>query len=94
MNAVLKPPSADVNGRLWGERPRDWADLMEAMIRPLYGAAFDRIGIEKGTRYLDVGCGAGLAAQMAAQRGATVSGLDASQALLEIARARLPQSDL
>ncbi len=41
--------------------------------------------------YLDVGCGSGLAAQIAARRGAEVSGIDAADALLEIARARTPK---
>ncbi len=46
-----------------------------------------------GTRYLAVGCGAGMAAQIAAARGAQVSGLDAAEAPLEIARRRAPQGD-
>jgi ubiquinone/menaquinone biosynthesis C-methylase UbiE len=46
-----------------------------------------------GTNLLDMGCGAGGAALMAAARGATVTGFDASENLLEVARERLPQSD-
>lgn len=38
----------------------------------------------------DVGCGAGLAAQLAARRGAVVSGLDATPELLAIAAERVP----
>ncbi|MBK6569620.1 MAG: class I SAM-dependent methyltransferase [Burkholderiales bacterium] len=41
------------------------------------------------TTYLDVGCGAGMAAQIAAERGAKVAGLDASPSLLAIARERV-----
>jgi ubiquinone/menaquinone biosynthesis C-methylase UbiE len=43
---------------------------------------------------LDVGCGSGLALQLAAKRGASVSGLDASAGLLEVARQRLAEADL
>ena len=43
---------------------------------------------------LDAGCGAGLALRLAADRGAVVSGLDASSPLLEVARDRNPQASL
>lgn len=42
---------------------------------------------------LDVGCGAGLALQMAQARGAKVSGLDAAR-LVEIAQSRCPGADI
>jgi SAM-dependent methyltransferase len=40
-----------------------------------------------------VGCGPGLAAQLAARGGAQVAGLDAAEASLTIARERTPESD-
>jgi len=43
---------------------------------------------------LDVGCGSGLTLVLAAQRGATPTGLDISPGLLGIARDRLPGADL
>ena len=48
----------------------------------------DEIGIEVGTRLLDVACGTGNAAVPAAQRGAGVTGLDLTPKLLEHARNR------
>ena len=81
--------SSAVNGRLWGSAASDWAEIQEKTCAPVYRATFDRIGLMAGAKYLDVGCGAGLAAQMAAERGAVVSGLDAAEKLLEIARARV-----
>ncbi len=45
------------------------------------------------THYLDVACGSGFAANIARRRGATVSGLDASETLIDIARARTPDGD-
>jgi SAM-dependent methyltransferase len=60
------------------------------MLRPAYLAVFDALGVGPGTRLLDVGCGAGMATQLAAARGAQVSGLDAASALLAIARERTP----
>jgi len=43
---------------------------------------------------LDIACGSGYAASVAAGRGAEVAGLDASGALIAIARARSPGADL
>ena len=43
---------------------------------------------------LDVGCGTGVFLRLAADHGATVCGLDASEALLELARERVPDADL
>ena len=89
----LKPQSSPVNGRLWGTRARDWADIQEGTVRPVYDAVLERTGVGPGTRYLDVGCGAGGAVQLAAARGARVSGIDAAEALLAIARERTPNGD-
>jgi ubiquinone/menaquinone biosynthesis C-methylase UbiE len=52
------------------------------------------MGVTTGTRLLDVGCGAGLALQLARNRGAIVTGFDAAAPLLDVARSRLPGADL
>jgi len=93
MAEELKPRTSATNGPLWGARPRDWSEIQEGVVRPAYAAVLERLGIGAGTRYLDAGCGAGLAAQMAAARGAEVSGIDAAEALLAIARMRTPKGD-
>jgi SAM-dependent methyltransferase len=85
--------SSLVNGRLWGSAAADWAEIQEKTCAPVYRAALDRVGVTAGAKYLDVGCGAGLAAQMAAERGAAVWGLDAAENLLAIARTRVPDGD-
>lgn len=79
------------SGKAWGERATDWAYLMEPYARRANDALFDAAGVGPGTRLLDIACGSGYAASVAAARGAQVSGLDASQAL--IARARTPDAD-
>jgi SAM-dependent methyltransferase len=84
-------PTAEVNGVLWGTRPADWAALQEGQCRPVYEAVLERLSVGPGTVLLDAGCGAGMASQMAASRGARVTGLDASEALLAIARQRVPE---
>lgn len=80
-------------GRAWSERALDFAYLFEAFARPAYQAVFERLGIQTGTRLLDVACGSGYAAMMAAERGASVSGIDASEGLIELAQARVPGGD-
>jgi SAM-dependent methyltransferase len=94
MPVKQKPRTAEVNGQLWGARAEDWANIQEGVFRPVYERVFDRARVTAGTRYLDVGCGAGLAIQIAAGRGAQVAGIDAAQALLAIARRRTPNGDL
>ncbi len=82
-----------VAGRGWGARASEWAYLFEPYARPANDLVFDELGVGAGVRYLDVACGSGLAANTAARRGAAVSGLDASESLITIARARTPEGD-
>jgi SAM-dependent methyltransferase len=85
--------TAHVQGDLWSASTQDWADLQERVCIPLFEAVSERLRVGNGMRLLDVGCGAGGAAQIAARRGARVSGLDASGAMIEIARKRVPDGD-
>ncbi|MCA0244567.1 MAG: class I SAM-dependent methyltransferase [Proteobacteria bacterium] len=89
-----RPRSGTVNGPLWGERAGDWAAIQEAQFRQAYDEVLDRLALPRGARLCDAGCGAGLAAQIAAGRGLQVCGVDAAQALLAIARQRVPGADL
>lgn len=50
----------------------------------------DFIGIAPGQRVLDVGCGTGIVARTAADRGAAVTGLDLNEAMLTVARRLRP----
>lgn len=86
--------SAQVQGALWGAAPEDWAELQEPTGESLFEATFDALGVGNGTRLLDVGCGSGFALTLAAKRGATISGFDASEGLLGITRSRLPDADI
>ena len=85
--------SSQVQGRLWGAKARDWAYLFEPMSKPVWVAMLDSAGVQNGTRFVDLGCGGGGAGVMAGKRGAQVSGLDAAEALIQIARERIADSD-
>jgi SAM-dependent methyltransferase len=85
--------TASAQGELWGTRASDWADVQEATFRPAYEAVLGAAGIGSGTALLDVGCGAGMFCELAAAKGARVSGLDAAAPLVAIAKARVPGGD-
>lgn len=93
MAATLTRGTAGVNGPLWGAQARDWAEVQEGQFAVAYHAVLAHAQVGPGTRHLDAGCGAGMAAALSAGLGATVAGLDASEALLEIARERTPGGD-
>ncbi|MEU7582932.1 SAM-dependent methyltransferase [Streptomyces sp. NPDC041068] len=71
-------------------RARDWAEIQERMLVPLYEAVYERLEVGDGTRLLGLGCGSGLALLMAASRGASVTGVDpTAPERLALARERL-----
>ena len=85
--------TGQAHGEQWSGGARAWAKLVEPNTRGLYNAVHDRLGIVDGTRLLDVGCGPGGSALLAAGRGARVAGLDAAAGSIEVARERIPEGD-
>jgi len=70
-------------------RARDWSEIQERMLVPLYEAVYERLEVGPGTRLLGLGCGSGLALLIAASRGAAVTGVDhSSPERLALARER------
>ncbi|MFI9154735.1 SAM-dependent methyltransferase [Streptomyces sp. NPDC053367] len=71
-------------------RARDWSEIQERMLVPLYEAVYERLDVGPPTRLLGLGCGSGLALLLAASRGAAVTGVDGSSPeRLDLARQRL-----
>jgi SAM-dependent methyltransferase len=66
------------------EGPRGWG-------RPLHAAVLDATGVGPGTTVLDLGCGAGLFARAAADRGARVTGIDPDPSAVALAAAEVPE---
>jgi SAM-dependent methyltransferase len=85
--------SASRWGPLWGARPADWAVSEDRQI-PTYEAALQHVQLDVGQRVLDIGCGVGTFLRLVADRGAEPHGIDASEALIDFARGRLPEADL
>jgi SAM-dependent methyltransferase len=83
-------------GPLFGARAVAWAETWEGPAgwgTPVYEHVLDRMKTGPGTRVLDCGCGAGRFTRMAADRGASVAGIDASEELIAIATERVPEGD-
>lgn len=85
--------TAEIQGKLWGGAPQDWAMLQEPVHQPLWQVMLNETSVGSGTHILDAGCGGGGATLLAAQRGAQVSAVDASEKLIQFARGRVPEVD-
>jgi SAM-dependent methyltransferase len=92
---ATKPTSGSAAkwGPLWGARPQAWAEDEDRQV-PTYEEAIRRVRIAPDQRVLDIGCGTGVFLRLVADRGAVPFGLDASEALLEVARQRVPDAEL
>jgi SAM-dependent methyltransferase len=70
----------------------DWGaghyERTAAQLMPAAHVVVDQARPAQGERVVDVGCGTGNAALLAAERGATVTGVDPAPRLLEVARER------
>ncbi|MBV9808894.1 MAG: class I SAM-dependent methyltransferase [Solirubrobacterales bacterium] len=84
--------SGAINGELWSARARDWAEFQEGRRRLDFERCIRSTGIGRGTRVLDVGCGAGGFSRQAVDAGATVIGIDAAPGMIEVARERVPNA--
>ena len=85
--------SSEIQGKLWGAAAKDWAELFEPMSKPIWAAMLNSTKVKQETRFLDLGCGGGGASVLANERGAQVTGLDAAEALIKIARDRVPKGN-
>ncbi|MEV6783377.1 methyltransferase domain-containing protein, partial [Streptomyces sp. NPDC051098] len=74
-------------------RARDWAEIQERMLVPLYEAVYSRLEVGSRTRLLGLGCGSGLALLIAASRGASVTGVDTDRERLALAKERMAPED-
>jgi SAM-dependent methyltransferase len=93
---MSEPGSADWTAvdEGWGRKAADFATLSEPANCREYVAMHHALGVDRGDRVLDVACGAGLALELAALRGAACAGIDASPRLAAIASDRNPKADV
>jgi SAM-dependent methyltransferase len=86
--------TAPIEGPDWSARADAWVRHWASLADPARTAVLDASAVGPGTRLLDVGCGTGELCAQAAERGAAVSGIDAAEGMLAIARRRVPDGDL
>jgi ubiquinone/menaquinone biosynthesis C-methylase UbiE len=67
--------------------------VQEEQSAALFDAILARASVGPATTLLDVGCASGVFAGLAVVKGARATGLDASAALIEIAKRRVPDAD-
>jgi SAM-dependent methyltransferase len=82
--------SKAIQGQLWGQRAKEWATIQEPTGNAGYIYALKFLKLSTTDKLLDVGCGTGLFASMAKAKGAHVTGIDASEKLIEQAKERAP----
>ncbi|MCR8557418.1 class I SAM-dependent methyltransferase [Mucilaginibacter sp. BJC16-A38] len=80
--------SAAIQGPLWGKQSENWATIQEQTGNAGYVYALNFLNLNPATQLLDVGCGSGVFSSLASATGAYVTGIDASEALIEKAQQR------
>src|SRR4051794_25825538 len=79
---------------VWIDEAARYAEHWAGLAGPARDAIADALELGSGVRVLDIGCGSGDFCALALERGAAVSGLDASPTMIEIAGERAPGADL
>ena len=85
--------SADEQGKLWGASVADWAQYAEPHHELYWRGMLADMNVQKGTRVLDTGCGAGGGDKIAIGLGAQVYGIDASPEMISYAQTSVPEGD-
>jgi SAM-dependent methyltransferase len=80
--------SQAIQGKLWGQRPKDWADIQERTALNCYEYVLGLLNLNVSTKLLDIACGSGLFSDLAYSKGTQTTGIDASEKLIEQARKR------
>lgn len=80
--------SSKIQGRLWGQKPEDWASIQEPTGNSGYEHALKFLKIKPTQTLLDVGCGTGFFCDLAFKQGIDVTGIDASAEFIEQAKKR------
>src|SRR6266851_197788 len=77
----------------WQQAAEHYGDAFGGLTSRTADALLDAAGVSSGTRVLDVATGPGYIAASAAARGARVTGLDSSAAMIALARTHQPAID-
>jgi len=93
MTAEFDPDAFnDFERSSWERRASRYQDGFAQLSSRTVDPLLDAVDVRAGTRLLDVGCGPGVLAARAVERGAQVVGVDVAEPMLEIARSAVPQA--
>lgn len=81
-----------LQAKLWGQRPKDWADIQEPTVKSVYEYALSFLKLNPSDKLLDIGCGTGFFVSLASRSGAQITGFDATSQFIELARQRNPSA--
>ncbi len=76
---------------MWGNGP--YQNITETLV-DIHARVIERLDPQPGDRWLDLACGTGAVAELAARAGASVTGVDLAPALIETARERASELGL
>lgn len=85
--------SQTVQGKLWGQRPKDWSEIQEQTGKAGYDFVLNFLSVTQPTKLLDVGCGSGYFCKLAVDKKIDVTGLDATPELIDEAKKRVPSAN-
>lgn len=80
--------SSKIQGKLWGQKPEDWAAIQEPTGNSGYEHALQLLKTKPNQTLLDVGCGTGYFSDLAFKQNIDVTGIDASKEFVEQAKKR------
>ena len=82
-----------IQGKLWGQRPKDWSEIQEQTGKAGYDFVLNFLSVTQATKLLDVGCGSGYFCKLAVDKKIDVTGLDATTELVDEAKKRVPTAN-
>jgi SAM-dependent methyltransferase len=80
--------SQKTQGKLWGQKPEDWAKIQEPTGYSGYEHALQLLKIKPTQTLLDIGCGTGYFCDLASKQFADVTGIDATEEFISQAKMR------
>jgi len=80
--------SQAIQNKLWGRQTEDWANIQEKTGNSGYEYALTQLDLKDHMNLLDIGCGSGIFSDFVRSKGISVTGIDACENLINLAKKR------